>query len=319
MKIFLTGATGVIGRRLVTILNAAGHRVTAVARSPIARTHLQHQGVTAIEVDLFDSAAVSRAVAGHDSVVNLATHIPSSALQMFLPWAWRENDRLRRDASATLVDAAVAAGVACFVQESFAPVYPDCGDRWIDETERIEPVRYNRTVADAESSAIRFSQSGGSGIVLRFAGFYGPDAFQTVAMMQAVRRGWAPMPGPPEAFVSSVTHDDAATAVAAALALPAGIYNVVDDEPVTHRAFFDSMAAALGVAPPRLPPRWTTPLLGSLAEMAARSVRISNRKLRSACDWQPKYASVFHGWPSVVAEMQSPRSPEHHAATSGVL
>ena len=62
---------------------------------------------------------------------------------MFLPWAWRENDRLRRVASATLVDAAISVGVMRFVQESFAPVYPDCGDRWIDETERIAPVRYN--------------------------------------------------------------------------------------------------------------------------------------------------------------------------------
>jgi len=92
---------------------------------------------------------------------------------MFLRWAWRENDRLRRVASATLVDAALAAGVGRFVQESFAPVYPDCGDRWIDETVPIEPVRYTRTVAGAEASAIRFSQHGGSGIVLRFGAFYG--------------------------------------------------------------------------------------------------------------------------------------------------
>ena len=217
MKIFLTGATGVIGRRLVPLLRAAGQPITAVARSPVARTDLQRQGVATVEVDLFDSAAVHRAVAGHDVVVNLVTHIPPSPLQMFFPSAWRENDRLRRVASATLVDAALAAGVTRFVQESFAPVYPDCGDRWIDETERIEPVRYNRTVADAEASATRFSQHGGSGIVLRFAGFYGANASQTIAI-SGVRRGWAPMPGPQNAFISSVSHDDAAAAVAAALA-----------------------------------------------------------------------------------------------------
>jgi hypothetical protein len=73
-------------------------------------------------------------------------------------------------------------------------------------------------------------------------------------MMQAIRRRWAPLPGPQNAFISSVSHDDAATAVAAALGLPAGSYNVADDEPVTHREFFDSMAAALGIARPRLPP-----------------------------------------------------------------
>ena len=282
----------------------------------MARTHLERQGAATVEVDLFDSAAVRRAVEGHDVVVNLVTHIPSSPLQMFLPWAWRENDRLRRDASAKLVDAALAAGVTRFVQESFAPVYPDCGDRWIDETERIAPVRYNRTVADAEASATRFSQHGGTGVVLRFAGFYGPDAFQTVAMMQAIRRGWAPMPGPPGAFVSSVSHDDAATAVAAAVDLPSGNYNVADDEPVTHREFFDSMAATLGVAPPRLPPPWITPLLGSLGRMAARSLRISNRKLRTACEWRPTYPSVRHGWPAVVAQMHASTASQPHAPAS---
>jgi nucleoside-diphosphate-sugar epimerase len=314
MKIFLTGATGVIGRRLVPILVAAGHRVTAVARSSTARTQLQRDGVTPIAVDLFDSAAVRQAIAGHDVVINLATHIPSSTLQMFLRWAWRENDRLRRVASATLVDAALAAGVGRFVQESFAPVYPDCGDRWIDETVPVEPVRYNRTVADAEASATRFSHHGGTGIVLRFGGFYGPDALQTVAMIDAVRRGWGPIPGSPNAFVSSVMHDDAATAVAAALGLPAGIYNVADDEPVTHREFFDSLAATLGVASPRLPPPWITPLLGSLGEMAARSERISNRKLRAACDWRPTYESVRHGWPAVVAQIRASTAREHRTA-----
>jgi hypothetical protein len=80
--------------------------------------------VTTIEVDLFDSVAVRSAVAGHDVVVNLATHIPRSTLQILLPWAWRENDRLRRVGSATLVDAALAAGIARFVQESFGPSIP---------------------------------------------------------------------------------------------------------------------------------------------------------------------------------------------------
>lgn len=313
MKIFLTGATGVIGRRLVPMLSAAGHRVTAVAHSPAARTHLQQQGVTPVEVDLFDSSAVRRAVDGHDVVINLATHIPRSTVQMFFRRAWRENDRLRREASAKLVDAALASGVARFVQESFAPVYPDCGDRWIDETQPIEPVSYNRTVADAEASAARFSERGGNGIVLRFAGFYGPDALQTVDMMHAVRRGWAPIPGPPDAYISSVSHDDATSAVVTALSLPPGIYNVVDDEPVTHREFFDSMAAALVVAPPRLPPTWITPLLGSLAEMAARSLRISNRKLRMVGGWYPKYTSVTHAWPAVVAQLQASTDTEHHA------
>ena len=193
------------------------------------------------------------------------------------------------------------------MQESFAPVYPDCGDRFIDETVAISPVRYNRTVADAEASALRFCETGRTGIVLRFGSFYGPDAAQTIDLIRSIKKGWAPIPGSARAYISSVSHDDAATAVAAALTVRAGIYNVVDDEPLTHIAFAQSLAAALHVAPPKLPPSWLTPLFGSLGEMAARSLRISNRKLRAASGWAPKYSSVREGWPETVAQIRTTR------------
>ena len=88
MNILVTGATGVVGRRLVPLLRDAGHAVTAVARSSAGREQISKHGATAIELDLFDPAAVRRAVAGHDAVVNLATHIPPPS-RIFLPWAWR--------------------------------------------------------------------------------------------------------------------------------------------------------------------------------------------------------------------------------------
>ena len=111
------------------------------------------------------------------------------------------------------------------------------------------------------------------------------------------------LPGSPDAFVSSVSHDDAATAAATALSVPAGIYNVVDDEPVTRREYFDSLARALGVAPPKPLPMWTKWLLGSLGELLSRSQRISNRKLKSVSSWTPKFPSVRDGWPATVASL----------------
>jgi nucleoside-diphosphate-sugar epimerase len=62
------------------------------------------------------------------------------------------------------------------------------------------------------------------------------------------------MPGSASAYISSVSHDDAAAAAAAATTLPPGVYNVVDDRPVTHREFFESLAEAIGVPAPKLPP-----------------------------------------------------------------
>lgn len=302
MKVFLTGATGVIGRRVFPLLLNAGHEVTAIARTSEKRAALERMGVKIADVGLFSRRGLARAVVGHEVVINLATHMPASTLRMLLPGAWLENDRIRREGSANLVDAALAGGVQRFVQESFAPVYPGRADAWIEENVPLEPAAYNRTIVDAERSVERFSASGRSGVVLRFATFYGPDSRFTAEIMRTVRWGLAPIPGPPHAFISSVSHDDAATAVVAALSLAAGAYNVCDDEPVTRRVYFDALAAALHVEPPRLPPVWATGLFGSAGEMLARSQRISNRKLREAVGFRPRYYSVREGWRSLTNE-----------------
>ena len=301
VKIFVAGATGVIGRRLIPILVAEGHTVTAIARSSDKRLELARVGAKTVAADLFSPAALHGAVRGHDAVVNVATHVPHPPWKIFLRSAWAENDRIRREGSANLVDAAIAGGAARFIQESFAPVYPDGADRWIDETAPLAPTSYNRTVLDAERSARRFTESGRTGVVLRFGGFYGPDAEHLADTIRMIRKGRAPMPGDAGAFISSCHHDDAASAVAAALVVEPGAYNVVDDQPVTHREYVDSLAAALGVPPPRLPPKWAMPLFGSIGRLMGRSLRISNLRLRASSAWVPRYPSVREGWPSVLA------------------
>ncbi len=292
MRIFLAGASGVIGRRVVPLLTAAGHEVTAIGRTAEARRDLELLGAKTTSVSVFDTIALRDAVAGHEAVVNLATHMPRSSLRMLFPGAWSENDRVRKEGSVHLVGAAVAGGARRFVQESFAPVYPDRGDAWIDETVPLAPMHYNESIVDAERAAARFTGGDRTNVVLRFAAFYGPDARQLADMVSFVRRGWAQMPGSARAFLSSISHDDAASAVVAALGLPGGTYNVTDDEPVTHREYFDSLAEALGVPAPGLPPGWAKFLFGSLGDLLSRSLRISNRKLRRASDWRPRYVSV---------------------------
>jgi nucleoside-diphosphate-sugar epimerase len=303
-KILVTGATGVVGRRLVPILVLEGHSVVAMGHGSESRGTLEKMGATPVEADLLDSGSLRRAMAGCDAVVNLATHMPASSTQLLLRSSWKENDEIRSRGSSNLVDAALAEGVGRFIQESFAPVYPDCQDRWIDEAVALRPVRYNRSILDAEASAARFTKAGNAGVVLRFAGFYGPDSrFLIEAIGQLRKTGRAFLPGSPDAFASSVSHDDAATAAAAALTLPPGAYNVVDDEPVTRRDYFDSLARVLGLPPPKPFPWWARAVLGSLGELLSRSQRISNRRLKSASGWTPKYRSVREGWPAMAAEL----------------
>jgi len=303
-RIFVTGATGVVGVHAVPLLIARGHEVIAIGRSPAKRAHLQATGARAIELDILDETASRAALEGVDVVVNLATHMPPSAMRMLLPWSWRENDHIRREGSAALVTAARAAGVRRFMQESFAPVYEDGGDRWIDESWPMRPAPYNRTILDAERSAAQFSEEGGESVVLRFAAFYGPDPTLR-EMIDAARKGMSPLPGAPTAYWSSIAHEDAASAVVALIDAPAGIYNLCDDVPLTRREWVGTLASAAGIDPPRPMPKVLSALGGKTLELLSRSQRMSNRKLKSATGWTPRWPSAKEGLRDAVRALYS--------------
>jgi 2-alkyl-3-oxoalkanoate reductase len=302
VKILMTGATGVIGSRAVPLLLEQGHEVTVAGRASSRRSAPWSARVRTVPVDLFDPATLGPALRGQEVVINLATHMPPSSMKMLFRRSWRENDRIRREGSRNLVQAALENGVGRLVQESFAPVYPDRGDEWIDESVPLQPLAYNRTVLDAEASAHRFNAAGRTGVILRFASFYGPDSYPLKDFLRGLRMGWAFMPGDPRGFISSVSHDDAATAVVAALGAGPGAYNVTDDEPVRREVYAGTLARLIGAKPPRFPPSWATPLFG-VARALARSLRISNRKLREETGWRPRYPSVREGLPPTLREM----------------
>jgi nucleoside-diphosphate-sugar epimerase len=190
------------------------------------------------------------------------------------------------------------------MQESFAPIYEDAGDRWIDESWPLRPAPYNRSILDAERSAARFSEEDGEGVVLRFASFYGPDAMLR-EMIATARRGLSPMAGSPSAYWSSIAHEDAASAVVALVGAPAGIYNVCDNVPLTRREWIGTLAAAAGIKVPRPMPKVMAMLGGKTVELLSRSQRMSNRKLKTATGWSPKYPSAREGLPEAVRALDS--------------
>lgn len=304
MKIFVAGATGVVGSRVIPILVDAGAEVTAVARSRAKAAQLESQGATPVTVDLFDPAAVEEAVAGHHTVINLTTSIPSGT-RLLLPGAFKVNARIRTEASQNLASAAIAARARRFVQESFALAYPDGGDEWIDESVPMAPASHLESVNDAESAAEEFTRSGGAGVVLRFSMFYGPDSSLTQDLVKAVSKGVAPVLGGRRGYMSSLWTDDAASAVFAALKVPAGYYNVTDNEPLRRGEALELLAAALGARTPRMAPRWLSRVTGSVGDTLGRSLRLSNARFRQASGWAPKVPSVREGWKQLVGEMKS--------------
>ena len=304
MRVFVAGATGVLGKRAVRRLVEAGHDVTGVARGDEKAKLLEGLGATPVQIDLFDAEAVRKAVAGHDVVCNLATSIPPTA-KAARGSAWSDNDRIRREASQHLVDGALATGAGRFVQEAITFVYADAGERWIDEDGPLDVPAHARSTLDAQAHTERFTASGGTGVVLRFGLFYGPDSHHTIDAVRMARRRLAATFGRRDAYLSSITTDDAATAVVAALGSTSGVYNAVDDEPLTRREHFGVLAHALGVGAPRFAPAVARKLGGSKTELLARSQRVSNERFKKATGWAPEYPSAREGWPVVVAAMEN--------------
>ncbi|MGH9194190.1 MAG: NAD-dependent epimerase/dehydratase family protein [Acidimicrobiia bacterium] len=302
MKIFIAGATGVVGRRAIKILVAGGDQVTAMARNPDKASLVKEIGAIPTSVDLFDPDSVRHSLVGQEVVINLATKIPT-LFRSAVPGAWRENDRIRTIVSRNLVGAALESGAERYVQESFAPAYPDMGVNWIDETVPLSPAPYCRSILDAEGQAERFARAGGIGIVLRFGLFYGPDGSHAETILRLGRRGFSSVIGSPESFISLITTDDAATAVAAAVHAPAGIYNVSDDEPITREEFVTAFAQAFDLPRIRTLPAWMARIGGSKARMLMRSQRVSNERLKGTTGWNPAYKNANEGWNRIASQL----------------
>ena len=309
MRVFLTGATGAIGPATVRRLLENGHQVRAVARTDDKGAQLRAQGADPVAVDLFDGEALKSAVDGCEAVLHLATNVPPLR-RMSSKKGWATHNSLRTTATELLVDAAVTTGVTTFVKESVTFVYPDSGDAWIDETTRPdESIEMLRPTLEGERIVGRFTAGGGRGIVLRFGLFYGPTARGTDEALRLARWRMSMVGGKPETYLSSVHTDDVATAAVAALDAPAGIYNAVENEPVTRRDYLDAFSAAFGVGRLRPMPTWLVKLVsGSAAAAVIRSWRVSNKKLRDATGWSPRYPSVREGWPAVAREREASRA-----------
>src|SRR5262249_55705931 len=198
MKVFVTGATGVLGRPTVQRLVAAGHEVNALARSDKNDELLRQLGATPVRAGLFDRHALEQAISGSEAVLHLATKIPP-VKDTTKREAWYENNRIRSEGTRLLVDMALAARVRSFIYPSIVFLYPDSGDRWIDVGAPIDPVSGMRSAVDAEEEVARFTRSstewGGRGVTLRMGAFYGPEAQHVIESLESARTGLAMMTG----------------------------------------------------------------------------------------------------------------------------
>jgi nucleoside-diphosphate-sugar epimerase len=314
MKIFVTGATGVLGRPTIKCLIQEGHEVRGLARSDANMALLHNVGAESVQADLFDLASLKEALAGCEAILHLATKIPPTRTIRRLS-SWAETDRIRRQGTHYLVEAAQTLGVRTIVYPSVCFVYPDCGAEWINATNR-KPVSeaYYRSTLDAETAIERFTRSGGCGIALRMGFFYGPESFQSREQMMYARWGISTSPGPADVYHPAIWIEDAARAVVAALSdVPAGTYDVVDDEPLTTRQLNQALANAVGrrnlMQLPYVVYRWNVGDV--LTQVLSRSRRVSNRRFKEATGWGPLVTNASIGWKLIAHTLAMKPGKEH--------
>jgi nucleoside-diphosphate-sugar epimerase len=296
MNVFISGATGVLGRVVSRLLVDGGHHVRALAQNAHSESRLRSTGVEIFRGTLFDSASLRGGIKGCEAVLHLATRIPPLNRASSRA-AWKENDRIRVEGTRNLIAVALESAVSTFIYPSVVFGYPDRGDEWIDSDTPPVPNPLLQSTMTAESEVERFAKSGHRGIVLRMGGFYGPTTSTTQYMLRMARYGLAMVVGRADAYQSLIWVDDAALAVIDALFKgSSGIYDVVDDEPLQRRELVAALADALGrgwlLRPPTVLFRF---LAGKQLMFMTRSQRVSNRKLKTETGWTPMVASAKLG------------------------
>ena len=308
MRVFVAGATGAIGSRLVPLLASRGHDVVAMVRSPEKADQARALGARPVVADALDREAVMAAVteAEPEVVVHELTALSKLANLRRLDDEFTLTNRLRTEGTDSLVAAAKAAGARRFVAQSYAgwPYAREGGPvKAEDDPLDPNPPKHMQRSLDA----IRYLEDavlgaeGLEGVVLRYGSFYGPGT--SIAsngdIAEMVRRRRFPVVGDGAGVWSFVHVDDAA--VATALAVEGGepgIYNIVDDDPAPVGEWLPELARALGAKPPRRVPTWVGHLATGEAGVTimTRSRGASNEKAKRELGWEPRYASWRRGF-----------------------
>ncbi|HVU79629.1 MAG TPA: NAD(P)-dependent oxidoreductase [Gaiellaceae bacterium] len=306
MRIFITGASGAIGTRLVSRLVDAGHEVVGTHNAPGSAERLRALGAEPVQLDLLDEAAVRAAVlaAAPDAIVHEATALADVKFSRNMDAVLAKTNELRTRGTDALLAAAREAGVRRFVAQSVAAFsrYAREGGPVKTEEDPVDPnpaATFKRG-ADAlnhlEEAVTAFG-----GIALRYGVFYGAANDGTV---EPVRKRQFPIVGDGGGVWSWIHLDDAAAATALAVEHDGpAIYNIVDDEPAPVRDWLPLLAAALGAKPPRRFPTWLARLAAgeAVTVMATEARGASNAKAKRELGWTLVHPTWREGFPAAYA------------------
>ena len=318
MRVFVAGASGAIGSRLVPQLIDRGHEVIGTSRSPENTERVHALGAEPITLDLLDARAVRKAVlqTEPDAIVHQATALADVGFSRNFDRTFAQTNRLRTEGTDALLAAGREAGVRRFLAQSFASArYAREGGMVKTEDDPLDPTPMPST--RESNAAMRYldqAVTDAGGIALRYGGFYGAA---NDGLVEPVRKRQFPIVGKGGGVFSFIHLDDAAAATVLALEHDgAGIYNIVDDEPAPVREWLPVLANVLGAKPPRHVPRWLARLFaGDAAVMLGTVSRgASNAKAKRELGWTPRHASWREGFAAAYASTATTSGRESHPA-----
>jgi nucleoside-diphosphate-sugar epimerase len=303
MRVFIAGASGVLGRRLVRQLVARGHSVIGQVRSPKAELAVREAGGEPSNADLFDAESLARAAESCDTVIHAATAIPVK--QKTSPADWAMNDRIRRKGTRCLTEAAAKIGAKTYLQQSIAWVARPKDESPFDEDSPTVPATTIQSAIDAEAIAREAESAEGFTVaVLRSGYFYDSESGHTRMIAEALRKRQMPIIGSGDAEWAMIHTDDVASAYVAAAEHPkSGVWHIVDNELVQVAVFLKDFAARLGAPAPRRVPVWLAKWLAGekAVEYLTKSNRTTNARFRRDFSWTPRYPTYREGLEQIVA------------------
>jgi nucleoside-diphosphate-sugar epimerase len=302
MKVFIAGASGVLGRRLVRQFVARGHAVIGQVRSAKAESIVKEAGGQPRHADLFDAESLARAAEGCDTVIHAATAIPTK--QKTTPADWAMNDHIRRKGTRCLTEAAAKIGAKTYLQQSIAWVARPKDDSPFDEDSPLVPDPKIQSAIDAEAIAREAESAEGFTVsILRGGFFYDSESAHTRMIGDSLRKRQLPVIGGGDALWAMIHSDDAASAYVSAAEKPtSGVWHIVDNELVQVRAFLKEFAARLGAPSPRRVPIWLAKWIAGeqAVEYFTRSTRTTNERFRREFGWTPRYPTYREGLQEIV-------------------
>jgi 2-alkyl-3-oxoalkanoate reductase len=310
MRIFVAGATGSVGRRLVPRLVRAGHAVVGLTRTPAKAASLRDLGAEPAVADALDERTLRAAVAAArpDVIVHELTDLTGASDLRKFDRTFANSNLLRTRGTDHLLAAACDAGVKRFIAQSYCGwPYARSGGNVKSETDPLDPNPPKELQRSLD--AIRYLENavtnatGIDGVVLRYGSFYGNDTGMFDAgFINEIRKRHVPLIGSGAGWWSFLHIDDAAEATVAAIERGRGVYNVVDDEPTPVREWLPTLADMLGAKPPIHIPAWLARFFAGehLVGMMTEARAGSNAKAKNELEWRPQHPSWREGFAEII-------------------